>query len=183
MKSPVQLYLRVPLPDGTYPYLKAVYASNGRIRPHRAIKDGKVVSFLCSCDYLRYHIDGKRAWEPVGDDASLADINLRRKNLKLQELALGHSSTSCLGSATTHFPFPSTPGIESAKPEQATSRFCSMMRSMRSVDKEPVAEPSGAGAFVREGETPATSLLRRAFFRAQSGEGGREIHGGIDWIA
>jgi integrase/recombinase XerD len=45
MKSPIQLYLRVRLPDGTYPYLKAAYVRNGRIRPLQAIKDGKVVSF------------------------------------------------------------------------------------------------------------------------------------------
>jgi integrase/recombinase XerD len=69
MKSPVHLYLRVRLPDGTYPYLKAAYASNGRIRPHQAIKDGQVGSFPGSGYYLRYRIDGKRAWESVGDDA------------------------------------------------------------------------------------------------------------------
>ena len=55
MKSLVQLYLRVRLPDGTYPYLKAAYASNGRIRPHQAIKNGKAVSFPGSTYYLRYH--------------------------------------------------------------------------------------------------------------------------------
>jgi hypothetical protein len=60
-------------------------------------------------------------WETVGDDASLADTNLRRKNLKLQELALDHASASGSGSAPTHFPVPAAPGIESVKPEQAKS--------------------------------------------------------------
>jgi integrase/recombinase XerD len=31
MKSPVQLYLRVRLPDGTYPFLKAAFAGNRRL--------------------------------------------------------------------------------------------------------------------------------------------------------
>ena len=121
MKSPVQLYLRVRLPDGTYPYLKAAYASNGRIRPLQAIKDGKVVSFPGSTYYLRYRIDGKRVWEPVGDDPSLADTKLRRKNLKFQELALDHASTSGSGSAPTHLPVTATPSIEFAKAEEAKS--------------------------------------------------------------
>ena len=33
MKVPVKLYLRVRLPAGSYPYLAAAYASNGRLRP------------------------------------------------------------------------------------------------------------------------------------------------------
>jgi integrase/recombinase XerD len=53
VKSPVKLYLRVWLSDGTYPYLKAVFASNGRIRPHYAIYDGKPIHVPCfstTCD-------------------------------------------------------------------------------------------------------------------------------------
>ena len=50
MKSPVQLYLRVRLPDETYLYLRAAYAVN--IRPHHVIQDGKPVHFPSSASYL-----------------------------------------------------------------------------------------------------------------------------------
>ena len=55
MKSPAKLYLRVRLPDGSYPYLKAAYASNGRLRPHHAVHNGKVLPFPGSAYYLRYN--------------------------------------------------------------------------------------------------------------------------------
>jgi integrase/recombinase XerD len=60
MKSPVQLYLRVRLPDGTYSYLKAAYTRNGRIRPHHAIHNLDAVHFPGSAYYLRFQLDGKR---------------------------------------------------------------------------------------------------------------------------
>jgi hypothetical protein len=76
----------------------------------------------------------------------LADINLRRKNLKLQELALGHASTSGSDSALAHFLIAPTPSIESVRPERATSplllndainEYCIAL--VRSVDEEPHA--------------------------------------------
>ena len=70
MKSPVQLYLRVRLPDGTYPYLKAAYTRNGRIRPHHAIQNLDAVHFPGSTYCLRFQLDGKRVWEPAGNDSS-----------------------------------------------------------------------------------------------------------------
>ena len=51
------------------------------------------MSFPGSSYYFRYRIDDGHIWESVGDDPFLADINLRRKNLKLPELALGNSPT------------------------------------------------------------------------------------------
>jgi hypothetical protein len=50
-------------------------------------------------------------------------FNLRRKNLKFQELTLGHASTSGSSSAPIHVPVPvpATPGIESSKPKRAMS--------------------------------------------------------------
>jgi integrase/recombinase XerD len=85
MKSPVQMYLRVRLPDGTYPYLRAAYASNGRIRPDHAIHKGRAANFPGSTYYLRYQINGKRVWEPVGDESSLALVALQRRALALQD--------------------------------------------------------------------------------------------------
>jgi hypothetical protein len=89
MKSPVKLYLRVRLPDGSYPYLKPAYASNGRIRPHCAIYNGKAVPFPGSTYYLRYTLEGKRVWEPAGSDPSQAEVNLQKKANALQAAALG----------------------------------------------------------------------------------------------
>ena len=72
MKSPVQLYLRVRLPDGTYPYLKASYASNGRLPPHYAVRNGRTAEFPGSTYHLRYTVAGKRKWEDAGSDPALA---------------------------------------------------------------------------------------------------------------
>lgn len=83
MKSPVQLYLRVRFQDGTYPYLRAAYASNGRIRPDHAMHNGRATHFPGSSYYLRFKRGGKRVWEPVGDDPSLALAALQRKVLAL----------------------------------------------------------------------------------------------------
>jgi integrase/recombinase XerD len=83
MKTPVQMYLR--LPDGTYPYLRAAYASNGHIRPNHAVHKGRAANFPGSTYYLRYQINGKRVWEPAGDESSLALVALQRKALALQD--------------------------------------------------------------------------------------------------
>jgi hypothetical protein len=72
MKSPVQLYLRVRLPNGTYPYLRAAYSSNGHIRPHHAMHKGRATHFRGSTYYLRHQSNGKRVWESAGNDSSLA---------------------------------------------------------------------------------------------------------------
>jgi integrase/recombinase XerD len=91
VKSPVKLYLRVRLPDGTYPYLKAVFASNGRIRPHYAIHDAKPIHFPGSSYHLRYQAGGKRIWEPVGTEPSLAIVAFDRRTHEFQGIALGNS--------------------------------------------------------------------------------------------
>jgi integrase/recombinase XerD len=85
MKSPVQLYLRVRLPDGTYPYLKAAFTSHGRIRPHHAIYRGRAVHFPDSSYQLRYRIGAKRVWEVIGSDESLALDAVREKTRQLQD--------------------------------------------------------------------------------------------------
>ena|ERR1700723_855749 len=79
MKSPVQLYLRVRLSDGSYPYLKPAYARNGRIRPHHAVHKGRAAHYPGSTYYVRYQLCGKRVWEAAGDDPSVALVNLQKK--------------------------------------------------------------------------------------------------------
>jgi integrase/recombinase XerD len=61
MQSPVKLYLRVRFPDGSHPFLKAAFASNGRVRPGYAMYAGKAISFPSCSYYLRYQSNGKRA--------------------------------------------------------------------------------------------------------------------------
>jgi integrase/recombinase XerD len=80
--------LRVRLPDGSYPYLKPAYASNGRLRPHVAIRNGKATHFPDGTYYLRHQLGSKRIWEPAGDDPSLALVNLQKKVHALQGAAL-----------------------------------------------------------------------------------------------
>lgn len=92
MKSPVQLYIRVRLPDGSYPYLRAAQASNGRIKPHHAIHGGRAVHFPGSSYYLRFQRNAKRLWEPVGDDPSLALVAMQRMVRELQEPSTGQAN-------------------------------------------------------------------------------------------
>jgi integrase/recombinase XerD len=66
VKSPVKLYIRVRLPDGLYPYIKAAFGSNGRFRPHYAIHEGRAIHCPNGTYYLRDKADGKRVWEAAG---------------------------------------------------------------------------------------------------------------------
>jgi integrase/recombinase XerD len=89
MKSPVQLYLRVRLADGTYPYLKPAYASDGHLRANYAMHKGMAIQFPGSTYYLRYQRGGRRVWETAWHEPSLALVALQRKVLSLQGTALG----------------------------------------------------------------------------------------------
>jgi hypothetical protein len=82
MRSPVSLYLRVRSAKG-WTYAKAVTASNGRLRPLYALIDGKPEHRPEGVYHIRYSVNGKRVWQPVGDDASLAQVALQKKALEL----------------------------------------------------------------------------------------------------
>lgn len=51
--------------------------------------NGKANHFPGGTYYLRYHLDGKRVWEPAENDPTLAIIALQKKDLSLREAALG----------------------------------------------------------------------------------------------
>jgi integrase/recombinase XerD len=87
--SPVSLYLRVRSPEGGWLYARSVTASNGRIRPLHALINGKPVYRDEGVYHLRYSLDGKRIWQPIGSDASLAQVALQRKTVELQAVNLG----------------------------------------------------------------------------------------------
>lgn len=59
-----QLYYRVRLPDGSYPYLKPASTTTGRIRPDYALIGGKPAHLPDGTYYLRLVVNGKRVWEP-----------------------------------------------------------------------------------------------------------------------
>lgn len=109
MKSPVQLYLRVRLPDGSYRYLKAAFAANGRLRPHHAIHSGRATEFPGASYHLRYRKAGKRIWEPVGNEPSLALSRLQQKVRDLQHVSDAADEMTCrvpaeVASPTHHVP-------------------------------------------------------------------------------
>jgi|SRR5665213_1403289 len=87
--SPVSLYLRIRSAEGGWFYARSVTASNGRIRPLHALIDGIPIHRAEGVYHLRYRVDGKRIWQPIGSDASLAQIALQRKTLELQAINLG----------------------------------------------------------------------------------------------
>jgi len=87
--SPVSLYLRVRSSEGCWLYARSVTAPNGRLRPLHALINGKPVYCAEGVYHLRYRLDGKRIWLPVGNDASLAQVALQRKALELQASSLG----------------------------------------------------------------------------------------------
>jgi hypothetical protein len=76
MKSLVSLYLRIRSADGGWTYARSVTASNGRLRPLFALLNGKPTYCPEGIYNLRYTIDGKRIWQPVGSDASRAQVEL-----------------------------------------------------------------------------------------------------------
>ena len=62
MKVPVQLYIRVKLGDGSYPYLRAAMLPNGHVRPSYAIHAGRTAKIDGGVYHLSYRKEGKRAW-------------------------------------------------------------------------------------------------------------------------
>jgi len=100
VKVPVQLYVRVKLDDGSYPYLKAVMQpNNGHVRPDYAMKAGRVMRVQGGVYHLSYRKDGKRVWEPVGTDAGVALVKLTAKKREFEDAKLKHRAKleRCVG--------------------------------------------------------------------------------------
>jgi integrase/recombinase XerD len=88
------LYLRVVVAGGKHRYAKAVYNSKGEIRSQYALVDNKPEHHPGGVYQLRYVIAGKRVWEPVGTDPSLASVAPQEKNHDLLGVALGRIPSS-----------------------------------------------------------------------------------------
>src|SRR5215469_15922335 len=93
MKVPVQLYVRVRLEDGSYPYLKAAMLPNGHVRSGYAINAGRAVKIDNGVYQLRYKRDSKRIWEAVGSKADVALLKLRKKIREFEDAELCHTPT------------------------------------------------------------------------------------------
>ena len=93
MKVPVQLYVRVKLTDGSYPYLKAVFLPNGHVRPGYAINAGRSVK-IEGVYNLSYRKDGKRVWEPIGADPVVALVRLTAKKRELEDAKLAQPTST-----------------------------------------------------------------------------------------
>ena len=83
------LYLRVVLPDGRHHYAKAVYNANGHLKADYALIGGRPERHPEGVYHLRYPLGGKRIWEGVGTDASVAAVALQNKNFDLRAIELG----------------------------------------------------------------------------------------------
>ena len=91
MKATVSLYIRIRTADDRWTYARTVTNANGRLRTLYAQVDGKPVHRPEGVYQLRYTVNEKRTWQPVGSDASLAQVALERKSCELRAGACGLS--------------------------------------------------------------------------------------------
>ena len=83
----VKVMIRVKV-GGKYPYLPAVFNSNGRIKPGVALVGG-VRRKVEGSYYLRFSAGGRRRWELIGTDAAAATTAARKMEATLKAKALG----------------------------------------------------------------------------------------------
>jgi integrase len=70
--------------DGTYRYVDPVLSGNGKLKPSFCVVDGKSEHHPEGVYNLRYlGREGKRVWQPVGNDAGLAMLEKRKKESEL----------------------------------------------------------------------------------------------------
>jgi integrase len=83
----VTVMIRAKL-GGKYPFLPAVWNGNGRLKPNVAFVEGKGQK-VEGPYYLRYTAGGKRCFELVKGDASVAAAAAQKKELALKAKAVG----------------------------------------------------------------------------------------------
>lgn len=111
MKAPVILYLRIKSADGGWSYARAATEQNGRFKPLCAVVNGRAQYHPEGIYNLRYVQAGKRKWEPVGSDATLAKVALLNRTAELAEAALNPIAS----------PAPEAPTAEPSKPKRTLS--------------------------------------------------------------
>ena len=91
VKTPkVRLYIRIRLPDGRDSFLDPVWNRNHTLRAAYALIDGHPRFHTEGSYYLRFLRDGKRVWQPVGQDAAI--VALRNTEQILRAITLGRST-------------------------------------------------------------------------------------------
>ena len=85
----VSLYIRIRSGNGSWIYASPAQTSKGHLRPLQAMIAGQPTYCADGVYHLRYRIGGRRVWQAVGNDASLATIAVQKKNLELQASVLG----------------------------------------------------------------------------------------------
>jgi integrase/recombinase XerD len=88
----VRLYIRPSLQDGKRPFLDPVYADNNykTLKRGLGVLDGREQKFDRYKYYIRYLRNGKRVWEPVGKDPSIALTQRQKTENRLEGIALGN---------------------------------------------------------------------------------------------
>jgi hypothetical protein len=100
------MILRVRAADGGWTYARSVSTSKGRIKPLYTMINGQPVHRPEGVYHLRYTQNGKRIWEPIGSDASLAQAALQRKTLEVQAGELGVKIPEAVIPGTVAAPVP-----------------------------------------------------------------------------
>ena len=85
----VRVYVRAKLPNGSRPFLDPVYAGNQKLKPGWAVLRGQPQYFEEAVYYLRYLKNGKRVYEPIGDDAQEALHEQDKRQKLLGAIACG----------------------------------------------------------------------------------------------
>lgn len=82
--------IRVRLPDGSRPFLNPVLSGNNKLKPLYAVVDGKPEHHPEGSYFLRHagH-EGKRVWEPVGNEPQLALVAQRKREKAIDAQAAG----------------------------------------------------------------------------------------------
>jgi integrase/recombinase XerD len=85
----VRLYLHIKKNNGKRSFAPVAYGKNSKILPQRALVGGQVELHPEGQYYLRYSLDGKQVFRPVGKDAEVAVVAKLRKEHLLRAAALG----------------------------------------------------------------------------------------------
>lgn len=85
----VRLYLHIKKSSGKCSFAPVAYGKNSKILPQRALVDGHAELHPEGQYYLRYSLDGKQIFRPVGKDAEVAAVAKLRKEHLLRAAALG----------------------------------------------------------------------------------------------
>jgi hypothetical protein len=85
----VRLYLHIKKSSGKRGFAPVAYGKNSKILPQRALIGGQIELHPEDQYYLRYSLDGKQVFRPVGRDAEVAVVARMRKEHLLRAAALG----------------------------------------------------------------------------------------------